>query len=51
VAISREVLLQVAAALEAAEWAPDKGSWATLSGIDSTLVKFGLVPLPDQQSM
>jgi hypothetical protein len=43
-AISSDVLLQVAAALEVAEWAPDKGSWATLSGIDQALVKFRLVP-------
>jgi hypothetical protein len=51
VAISRELLLEVAAALESAEWAPEKGSWATLSGIDRALVKFGLVPAADRQSL
>jgi hypothetical protein len=51
VAISCELMLQVAAAIDSAEWAPDSGSWATLSGIDRALVKFGLVPLPDQQSL
>jgi hypothetical protein len=44
VAISCELMLQVAAAIDSAEWAPDSGSWATLSGIDRALVKLKLIP-------
>jgi hypothetical protein len=44
VATSGEDLAGLAEALEARPWAPSEGNWATLAGIDRTLVRLGLVP-------
>ena len=43
-ACSPELLGELAAELEGRPWAPDGGSWAYLAGIDSTLVRWGVVP-------
>jgi hypothetical protein len=39
-----EQLLQLADELQSRPWAPDRGSWATLAGIDRALLNLGLVP-------
>ncbi len=44
VAASAQVLHQVISHLSARDWAPDRGSWTTLAGIDRTLLRLGLVP-------
>ncbi|MFM7634603.1 MAG: DUF4336 domain-containing protein [Cyanobacteriota bacterium] len=41
---SSQALDQLAAAIEARPWAPDGGSWSYLAGIDSTLLRLGVVP-------
>ncbi len=41
---SGEAMAALTTSLEARAWAPSEGSWATLAGIDRTLVGFGLVP-------
>ena len=37
-------LLQLAEALERRRWAPDQGDWGYLAGIDSWLLRRGVVP-------
>ena len=37
-------LAALAEAIECRPWAPDQGSWRYLAGIDSTLLKLGVVP-------
>ena len=37
-------LEQLAAELEARQWAPSDGNWAYLAGIDALLLKTGVVP-------
>ncbi len=44
VPIDAGVLAGLADALEAREWAVDRGSWAFLAGIDRALVRAGVVP-------
>jgi len=44
VASSPQELAALADQIEKAAWAPDQGAWATLAGIDNTLVGLGLVP-------
>ena len=44
VACSPQQLRELADCLEGRDWAPDSGSWAYLSGIDKTLLRYGVVP-------
>ena len=44
ISITADRLHELAEEVEARPWASDDGSWATLAGIDRTLLKFGLVP-------
>ncbi|MEA5442536.1 DUF4336 domain-containing protein [Cyanobium gracile] len=44
VASSAADLTALADRIERGDWAPDHGAWETLAGIDTTLVRLGLVP-------
>jgi hypothetical protein len=44
VSCSGEALAALVEALEERPWAPSEGNWASLAGIDRTLLRFGLVP-------